>query len=78
MSPKESALADFRLSGIIFGVARPSAIVNGETVSVGDRIRGATVVRITESSVTLRINGLLRTYTLRQAKAGNLTPLRRN
>jgi HD-like signal output (HDOD) protein/ActR/RegA family two-component response regulator len=65
LPPKESALPDFRLNGIIYTVARPSAILNGETVYVGDQVSGATVVSIRQTDVTLQINGLRRTYTLR-------------
>lgn len=63
--PKQSAPPDFRLNGIIYTVARPSAILNGETVHVGDELSGATVISIRQSDVTLQINGLLKTYSLR-------------
>ena len=62
--PKESAQPDFRLSGIVYGVARPCAILNGKTVYVGDQVNGATVISITQTSVTLQINGLRKTYAL--------------
>lgn len=65
LPPKESAPPDFRLSGIIYTVVRPSAILNGETVNVGDQVSGATVISIGRTVVTLQINGLRRTYTLR-------------
>jgi hypothetical protein len=65
LPPKESALPDFRLSGIIYTVARPSAILNSETVYVGDQVSGATVISIRQTDVTLQLNGLRRTYTLR-------------
>jgi HD-like signal output (HDOD) protein len=47
----------FRLNGIIFTVARPAAIVNGQTVYVGDRVSGATVAAIDRTNVTLQVNG---------------------
>ncbi len=65
LPPKESALPDFRLNGIIYTVAHPSAMVNGKTVYVGDQVSGATVISISRSDVTLQINGLRRTYDLR-------------
>jgi HD-like signal output (HDOD) protein len=65
LPPKESAPADFRLNGIIYSVARPSAILNGTTVYVGDQLNGATVISIRPNDVTLQINGLRKTYALR-------------
>jgi len=65
LPPKESALPDFRLNGIIYTVARPSAIVNGQTVYVGDQVSGATVLSIRQNDVTLQVNGRRKTYTLR-------------
>jgi putative nucleotidyltransferase with HDIG domain len=65
LPPKESPLPDFRLNGIIYTVGRPSAILNGQTVYVGDQVSGATVLSIRQTDVTLQINGLRKTYTLR-------------
>ena len=65
LPPKEAAAPDFRLSCIIYTVGHPSAILNGETVHVGDQVNGATVIRIRQTDVTLQINGVRRTYTLR-------------
>jgi HD-like signal output (HDOD) protein len=65
LPPKQSALPDFKINGIIYSVARPSAILNGETVYVGDQVNGATVISIGQRNVTLQINGLRKTYTLR-------------
>jgi hypothetical protein len=42
-----------RLQAVLYNPARPSAIVGGRTVFVGDRIREYRVVRITADSVTL-------------------------
>jgi len=64
LPPKGSALPDFRLNGIIYTVTRPSAILNGKTVHVGDQVSGATVIGISRTEVTLRINGQRRTYEL--------------
>jgi hypothetical protein len=57
LPPKESARPDFRLSCIIYTVARPAAILNGETVYVGDKVNGATVISIGQNEVTLQVNG---------------------
>jgi len=64
LPPKEIAQPDFRLSGIIYTVARPSAILNGKTVYIGDQVSGAAVIGISQTDVTLRINGVRRTYAL--------------
>jgi MSHA biogenesis protein MshK len=61
---KPSVIPDFRLNGIIYTVGRPSAILNGKTVYVGDRINGAIVLRIGQTDVTLQVNGKRWTYDL--------------
>jgi len=61
----EKARPDFRLNGIIYSSARPSAIINGQRVNVGDEVDGATVAAIKPTTVTLEINGQRKTYTLR-------------
>ncbi len=62
---KRGAPDDFRLSGIIYIGANPSAIVNGRRVSVGDWVDGATVVGIGRTTVVLDINGKRRAFELR-------------
>jgi HD-like signal output (HDOD) protein len=62
--PQEKARPNFRLNGIIYAVARPVAIVNGQTVFVGDQVSGATVVGIERTQVTLQINGQRKTFVL--------------
>ncbi len=64
-APKEKALREFRLNGIIYMSARPAAIVNGQTVSIGDEVDGATVVGIERTAVTLRIDGKRKILPLR-------------
>ena len=63
-APREKGQPEFRLSGIIYTVGRPSAIVNRETVYVGDQVSGATVVGIDQTHVTLLINGQRKTFVL--------------
>jgi putative nucleotidyltransferase with HDIG domain len=57
LATKERASPEFRLSGLMYTVTRPVAIVNGQTVCVGDRVSGATVSAIDRNHVTLQING---------------------
>jgi len=57
LATEEKAWPDFRLNGIIYRAARPVAIVNGQTVYVGDRVSGATVAAIDRTHVTLQISG---------------------
>jgi hypothetical protein len=50
------------LQGIIFSAARPLAIVNGQTVNVGDRVGDLQVKQITKNSVVFqRPDGSLKT-----------------
>jgi HD-like signal output (HDOD) protein len=63
-APQEKAWPELRLSGIIYTVARPCAIVNRDTVYVGDRVSGATVVGINRTQVTLEFNGQRKTCVL--------------
>ena len=62
--PTQETAPSFRLNGIIYGVANPSAVVNGKTVFVGERVSGATVISIGRSAVTLEINGERKTVSL--------------
>lgn len=63
-APKAPAPPEFRLSGIFYTVLSPSAIVNGETVNVGDQVNGATVISIGRTAVVLQVNGKRKTYVL--------------
>lgn len=62
---REKAQPEFRLNGIIYAVGRSAAIVNRQTVCVGDWVSGATVVAIDRTQVTLQINGQRKTLVLR-------------
>ena len=44
---------EFKLQGIFFNPRSPSAVVNGRTVYVGDRVSGFNVIAITPKAVTL-------------------------
>jgi HD-like signal output (HDOD) protein len=63
--PQEKPKPYFRLNGIIYNSAHPFAIVNGETVSVGDKVNAATVVGIGQSTVTLEFKGQRKVLELR-------------
>ncbi len=65
VAPQKKAPPVFRLNGIIYTSVNPSAIVNGQRVTLGDRVDGATVVGIGPTTVTLQINGQRRTCVLR-------------
>ncbi|MCE5327137.1 MAG: general secretion pathway protein GspB [Planctomycetaceae bacterium] len=55
--PTRPATASFKLSGVMCGPSGPAAIINGHALQAGDRIDGATVVRIDQQSVLLNIDG---------------------
>ena len=65
LAEEKRPLPEFRLNGIFYRSVRPSAIVNGQTVNIGDEVEGATVVAIGRTTVTLQINGHRKTYELR-------------
>lgn len=64
--PAETPKAQFKLQGIFFREANPSAMVNGKSVSVGSRISGGTVRAITRDTVTLEADGQTTVLTLEQ------------
>jgi HD-like signal output (HDOD) protein/ActR/RegA family two-component response regulator len=51
----EKRAPDFRLNGIMYSTTHPWAIVNGQTVAVGDRVNGARVLEIGRASVILQV-----------------------
>jgi hypothetical protein len=56
---------DAVLGTILYGADRKLAIVDGTIVEEGDMLRGATIVEITSSAVTLRdAQGRMRRLTL--------------
>jgi len=63
--PVKKPQPDFRLQGIIYSSTSPSAIVNGQRVSAGDQVDGATVAGIGRTTVTLLIKGERKTFQLR-------------
>jgi MSHA biogenesis protein MshK len=55
-SEKDSAL-NLKLQGIIYRPSRPSALINGETLFVGESVAGAKVLSISMTAVTIDRNG---------------------
>lgn len=51
------AAQGFRVSAIFVSDARRIAVLNGKTVTIGDRVDGATITSIGESKVTLAYQG---------------------
>lgn len=47
----------YKLQGIFWRPSTPSAVVNGKTVFVGDRVETARVTAIDQNSVTLAVDG---------------------
>jgi HD-like signal output (HDOD) protein len=56
-APPPSAFDKVRLQGIIYRTTHPLAIINGQTVGVGDEFDGFKVAAIDQNSVTLQLNG---------------------
>ena len=54
----------FRLQGIVFHPTRPSAVINGKTVFVGDKIADKRVFAIAEDTVTVAGSGETNVLTL--------------
>ncbi len=52
-----TGLADLRLTAIIYSEKRPSAIINGKIVYIGDSIDGQKVIDITKQYVILHGRG---------------------
>lgn len=63
-TPPELPKPAYKLQGIFFRTANPSATVNGKNVTVGSRISGATVKSITREGVTLESDGQTTVLTL--------------
>lgn len=56
-APQASAKPTYKLQGIYWRPTRPSAVVNGKTVYVGDRVEKARITAIEQDSVTLDVEG---------------------
>ena len=60
------AAPSFRLQAVIWNPKRPSAIINGKTVFIGDRIQQQKVVAISQDSATLSGTGEKLVLSIRQ------------
>jgi hypothetical protein len=56
------------ITGIVYSEDYPAAAVNGQIVHEGDKISGATVVKITKDSVEFEMNGKMWTQKVNTAK----------
>ncbi|MSU62447.1 MAG: hypothetical protein EXS31_08630 [Pedosphaera sp.] len=56
---------EMKLQGIFFRLKKPSALINGRTVTIGDDVDGARVISIDRQSVKLMISGKTSVLTLR-------------
>ena len=54
-----------KLQGVIWSPSRPSAVINGKSVFVGEKVERAVVTAIEQESVTVTLNGEERVLTLR-------------
>ena len=59
------AAATFRLQGIFYRMSHASALINGQTVFVGDELEGAKVVAIERQVVRLAVAGKTNVLRLR-------------
>ncbi|HVV72693.1 MAG TPA: hypothetical protein VHI52_14530 [Verrucomicrobiae bacterium] len=57
VAPTPPKPAPLKLQGIVFNPKRPSAVINGRTVFIGDRIREMRVLAITSETATLAGGG---------------------
>lgn len=55
--PPKPAFPELKLQGIFYLASRPSALISGKTVFLGDTVRGAKVVNIEKLNVTLEFAG---------------------
>ena len=62
--PAEPPKPAYKLQGIFFRPANPSAMVNGKSVWVGSQVDGATVKTITRDNLTIEVNGQTTVLTL--------------
>ena len=62
--PQPPKAAPLRLQAIIFNPKRPSALVSGKTVFIGDKLGDARVVAIDQDSATLVSAGKTNVLTL--------------
>ena len=52
------------MQGICYSPSKSTAIINGQTVGVGDRVGGAKVLAISPSGVTIELSGETKTLAM--------------
>ncbi len=52
-----AAFPDLKLQGIFFRLSKPSVLISGRTLYVGEKVMGAKVVEIDRLNVTMEFNG---------------------
>jgi hypothetical protein len=57
VKPKKLDIPEMKVTGIIYGTDRPQAIINGEVVSVGSTIDGASIINIQKGRIDVRFEG---------------------
>jgi hypothetical protein len=60
-----STFPDLKLQGVIWSPSRPSAVINGKSVFVGEKVERAVVTAIEQESAKVTWNGEERVLTLR-------------
>jgi hypothetical protein len=48
---------NLKLKGIIYNETSPQVLINGSTLSLGDEIEGARIIKIERKRVTVKWNG---------------------
>lgn len=64
-APPAPAFPALKLQGIFYSRTKPSALINGRTLFLGDQVEGAVVKRIDALRVEVEFNGQSRTLSLR-------------
>ena len=62
--PPKPTFPMLKLQGVFFRPSSPSVLINSKTVSVGEKVAGAKVLRIERDSVTVEWNGETKVLTL--------------
>jgi hypothetical protein len=58
------AQQELKLQGIFYRISNPTALINGKTVSAGEKVSGARVLKIERQEVTVELDGQTKVLTL--------------
>ncbi len=61
-----------KIQGVLWGPAKPQAIINRKVISVGETIEGARVVNVTREDITVSFKGQKFTFRIPDAGGGDL------